>query len=111
MKNLGRFVSTKQADSYKPVSNFGQGSDHFQMFLVARKTFGIYEQNPEKNQFPRLHLSQNIKSHVVGFLTKIDFKSFISIVSSQLRFLNYKAQVYSIYRDLSPHRPYQELTQ
>ena len=36
---------------------------------------------------------------------------FISIVSSQLRFLNYKVQVYSIYRDLSPHRPFQELTQ
>ena len=65
----------EQADSYKPVSNFGQGSDNFQMFLVARKPFGIYEQNHSKNQFPRLHLSQNIKSHVVGFLTKIDFKS------------------------------------
>ena len=65
----------EQADSYKPVSNFGQGSDHFQMFLVARKPFGIYEQNHSKNQFPRLHLSQNIKSHVVGFFTKIKLKS------------------------------------
>ena len=67
-------MSTKQADSYKPVSNFGQGSDNFQMFLVTRKPFGIYEQTTEK-KFPRLHLSQNIKSRVVGFLTKLDFKS------------------------------------
>ena len=44
------------------------------MFLVTRKPFGIYEQTTEK-KFPRLHLSQNIKSRVVGFLTKIDFKS------------------------------------
>ena len=37
--------------------------------------------------------------------------NFILTVSSQLRFLNYYIKVYFPYRDLSPHRPFQELIQ
>ena len=36
--------------------------------------------------------------------------NFISKVSFQLRFLNFRVKVYFAYRDLSPHRPFQELT-
>ena len=36
---------------------------------------------------------------------------FILKVSFQLRFLNFRVKVYFAYRDLSPHRPFQELTQ
>ena len=37
--------------------------------------------------------------------------NFISKVSFQLRFLNFRVKVYFAHRDLSPYRPFQELTQ
>ena len=38
-------------------------------------------------------------------------RNLILKVSYQLRFLNFRDKVYFAYRDLSPHRPFQELTQ
>ena len=44
-------------------------------------------------------------------IRRVSQHHFILTVSSQLRFLNYYVKVYFPYRDLSPHRPFQELIQ
>ena len=56
-----------------------------------------------------LHCSK-MPRHMVK-CNKFLCSNFILKVSFQLRFLNFRDKVYFAYQDLSPYRPFQELTQ